>query len=316
MTRGLRWAALWCAAACVPGAVAGQTVIDAVTDLDLERPEAWAMAYYTSVGLFHSFGAPRLVEPGEITFGLEGGLIPQLSDDERRVGFSGTKLEDSNKSRTFARLRLAVGLPYSVTAEVGFVPPLERNGAEAALFSGALGIPLRNRMGLRIGARLYGQIGTVKGDFTCDRESFENGTDLGAGIICDAVSEDEVDQRYAGLELSASDTRGNWEFFVAGALNYLSAEFRVDALYHFSGNPEQIRSREVLQTSGWTWSGQGGVNYHLASGLTLGGAVFYTPLDVTRPPAEGPSGESLINLRALLSYQVGGRPSPDVRVIR
>ncbi len=282
-----------------------QTVIEETTELEAEAPEAWAMAYYTSLTLFHSFGAPRRVRAGELTFGLEGGLIPQLSEADRRVGFGGTKLEDTNKSRLLGRLRLAVGLPGSVTAELGVVPPVERNGAKATLFAGSIGLPLNERDGLRVGARIYGQLGTIEGDFTCDRASFENGTDI--GVICEAVSSDEIDQRYAGGELSASDTRGNWEFFLAGALNYLDQEFRVDAQYHFSGTTTSIRSFEVLQSTQWTWSVHGGVKYLLAGGFAVGAGAFYSPLEITRPPADGPSNESLFNVRALLEWTPGGR---------
>ena len=314
-TKGpLAWLALFGVGMTLPLGVAGQTVIEDVTELDSEAPEAWAMAWYTSLGLFHSFGAPRVITPGEFTFGFEGGLIPQLSDTERRVGFGGTKLEDTNKSRLFGRLRLGVGLPGSITAELGFVPPVKRNGAKPALFAASVGVPVRNQSGLRVGARLYGQIGKIEGDFTCDRESFENGTDI--GVICEGVSRDEIDQRYFGAELSASDTRGHWEFFMAGAFNYLDNEFRVDAQYHFSGTTQSIRSFETLQASGWTWSLHGGIKYLAAGGLAVGAGAFYTPLDVQRPPATAPSNESLFNIRAIVEWHIGGDPGSDVRAVR
>lgn len=296
----------------LPAAATGQTVIEDVTELDSSAPEAWAMQFYTSLGLFHSFGAPRIITPGEFTLGFEGGLIPQLSDEERRVGFGGTKLEDTNKSRLFGRLRLGIGLPASITAELGFVPPIERNGAKPALFAASVGIPLRNRDGLRLGARLYGQLGKIEGDFTCDRESFENGTDI--GVICEGVSSDEIDQRYVGAELSASDTRGPWEFFLAGALNYLDNEFRVDAQYRFSGTTQSIQSFETLRTSGWTWSVHGGLKYRTVSGVALGLGAFYSPLEVQRPPATEPSNESLFNLRAIIEWHIGG-PGSNVRAL-
>lgn len=294
----------------LPERGSAQTVINDVTELDSEAPEAWAMAYYTSVGLFHSFGAPRIIRPGQFILGFEGGLIPQLSDAVRRVGFSGTKLEDTNKSRLFGRLRLGIGLPASITAELGFVPPVERNGAKPALFAAAFGIPLRNKDGLRVGGRLYGQLGKIKGDFTCDQESFENGTDI--GVICEGVSQDEIDQRYVGAELSASDMRGNIEFFLAGALNYLDNEFRVDAQYHFAGTTQSIQSFETLRSSGWTWSLHGGVKYLSPSGLALGVGAFYTPLEIQRPPADAPSNESLFNIRAILEWHIGGQAEQGI----
>ncbi|MEE8278611.1 MAG: hypothetical protein V3R89_07825, partial [Thermoanaerobaculia bacterium] len=66
----------------------GQRVLDITEDLDFDRPESWAMKYFTSVTLFTGMGVPRRMEPGSVEVGLEAGWVPTLSDRERTVGFN------------------------------------------------------------------------------------------------------------------------------------------------------------------------------------------------------------------------------------
>src|SRR5262245_10005772 len=94
--------------ACAPGRA--QTVIDVTETLAFDRPESWGMKYYTSLALLTSVGAPERRAPGEIVLGFEGSSVPQLSEEDRRIGFSGTKVEDVNKTSVFGRVRGSVGL--------------------------------------------------------------------------------------------------------------------------------------------------------------------------------------------------------------
>src|SRR5262245_24939001 len=81
-----------------------QNLAHAFTEsLDSDRPEAWAMNYYTSVALFTGFGTPHSREFGSIELGGELDWLPQQGIAERRVGFNGTKLDDLNKAPIFGR---------------------------------------------------------------------------------------------------------------------------------------------------------------------------------------------------------------------
>ncbi len=84
------------------GAAAAQPVVDTVTDLDSERPEAWSMRYFTTISLLSGLGSPEDVEPGSVEVSFEGSWVPSLSEDERRVGFDGRKTEDLRTSSTSA----------------------------------------------------------------------------------------------------------------------------------------------------------------------------------------------------------------------
>src|SRR5262245_57879796 len=84
-------------------------VIDETEHLDFDRPQAWAMKYFSTVTLFTPLGAPVVREPGSIDLALEVTQVPHLSPDERRVGFDGAKEEDLNRLPVVARPRLLIG---------------------------------------------------------------------------------------------------------------------------------------------------------------------------------------------------------------
>ena len=111
-----------------------QPLVSGAENLDFDRPEAWAMKYFASLSLLTSMGAPKAYEPGAILLGFEGGWVPHLSEEQRRVGFNGTKLEDLNKTSFFGRVRATVGLPSKFSVDIGYVPPIELNGAKPHFF--------------------------------------------------------------------------------------------------------------------------------------------------------------------------------------
>ena len=100
---------------------AQQVVIDETENLAFDRPEAWGMKYYASLGILTSMGAPERRAPGEVVLGFEGATVPQLSDEERRLGFNGTKLEDVNGNGVASR-NTAVARPRPSILRTGSSP--------------------------------------------------------------------------------------------------------------------------------------------------------------------------------------------------
>lgn len=287
--------------------VAAQPVISPTENVDFDRPEAWAMKYYASVSLLTGFGPPRAREPGSLEVALEAGWIPHLSEAERTVGFSGTKTEDLNRTAVFGRPRLTVGLPGKVSLVAGWVPPLEVDGLEANLFALGLERPLVERDPWGLGARLYGQVGTLEGDITCseDESRREPGSD-GNPFGCEAASNDEADLTYAGFELVGS-------YAVAGprapdlhlglAANWHDQEFQVDALTF------GLRDRTLLLADGWTWSVNAGATWPLTESTRFGVEAFYSPLSVDRPVDGNPQittneQDDLLNARVLVGWTI------------
>jgi hypothetical protein len=278
-----------------------QPVVSGTENLDFDRPESWAMKYFASVSFLSSMGAPEALEPGSILLGFEGGWVPQLSDEKRRVGFNGTKLEDLNKTSFFGRLRATFGLPGKYSIVVGYVPPVDLGGAKPNLFSAALARPLVEPDWGRLGVRVLGQIGTIEGDFTCGETDVAGGDDPDRNPFgCEAPSNDKTTQRSLGIELSSAFELGGprVEPYVAVSVSYLDLEFQVDALY--SG----IKDETLQLTDGVTLALSGGVVIALSDRWRLTGEVFYSPLNVVRPPSTTSQNDELFNLRGMIQYAI------------
>jgi hypothetical protein len=269
--------------------------------LESDRPEAWAMKYFTSVALLSSFGSPQPVDPWALSLGIEGGWIPRLSEDQRRVGFNGLKTEDLNKTPVFGRLRLALGLPADFSVELGFVPPIELDGAQPTLFSAAVSRPIVVREAGRAGLRVYGQVGDIEGNFTCEEagQTFNLG---GPDFTCSEPSKDRTSQRYVGVELSGALHTGRWEPHLAMAANYMDLEFEVNSRY--GSGDEPIVDEATLVADGWTFSLSAGLSYRATERLDLVGELFYSPLDVVRSPSASSETDGLFNVRALARWRV------------
>src|SRR5690348_9997923 len=93
--------------ACVflGGAIAQSTNNAPVQHLSFNSPEAWALKYFTSATLMSGLQPhDSLLEErvaGSVTVGLEMGWLPALNPERARVGFSGKKQEDLNKTPIF-----------------------------------------------------------------------------------------------------------------------------------------------------------------------------------------------------------------------
>jgi len=92
--------------------------------VDFEDPEGWGMARATAATLFLGAAVPDETQPGEWSFSAELSHIPEVDEEDQRVGFDGTKIEDLNKSPVFGRGRLTVGLPSDLTRRWDLRPGL------------------------------------------------------------------------------------------------------------------------------------------------------------------------------------------------
>ena len=147
--------------------VASAQVLSFTENLEFDRPEAWAMKYFTSLSLLTEFGAPADLPPAGVELGFEGGWVPTLSPAERQVGFEGTKVEDLNRTSVIGRLRVAVGLPRHYRITFGYTPPVRLSGVKPNLFSISVGKVIRAQRTWGLGIRLSGQVGYTEGDLTC-----------------------------------------------------------------------------------------------------------------------------------------------------
>ena len=276
-----------------------QTVLDETEDLGFDRPESWAMKYYGSVGLLTALGGPEELAPGEVRVGLEGSWLPTLSEEERRVGFFGDKVEDLNRSSVFGRGRLVVGLPASFVLTAGYTPPVEIDGVEPHLLSLGLGRTLARRGRWALGATLTGGVGSFEGDITCSRDAVAAGDDPERNPFgCREPSSDELEILHGGLEVTNRFRIGRAAPYVSLLANYFDTDFQVDARY------SNIVDRTVLRTDGWTWGGTAGLSWQASERARLGLEAFYSPLEVVRGPGATTETDALFHVRALLTYRV------------
>jgi hypothetical protein len=287
--------------ALLGGKTLAQDVIRETEHLASDRPEAWAMNYFTSVTLLAGLGVPRSRAVGSIELGLELDSIPQLSTAERRVGFNGTKEEDLNQAPIFGRPRVTLGLPGRFASLLSYLPPVEIFGLKPNLFAFALERPLYESDPWTLGMRMYGQIGDVEGAFTCPKEvaRLPPGSPKNPNG-CERESADKVTQHYAGLEFSGAyriQHLGGVSPYFAVAGNFLDMRLHVDNITF------GVRDQRQLAAETWTFSLSAGVAYPLTKRCTLSIGLFYSPLWVTRPPATSSENDGLLNARALLTYQ-------------
>jgi len=305
MGKNRRWALCGAVAfvAWMPTAtVLAQPVVDIEEEADFTRPESWAMKYFGSVNLLTGFGSPEAAESGSMDLGVEIDWVPTLSDAERTVGFVGTKMEDLNKTSVFIRPWFTLGLPSKLSLTLTYLPPIEAFGVKPHLFGAAIGRPVYEATSWRVGLRGYGQLGTIEGDFTCDEATVAAGSDPDRNPFgCEEISEDAYRLSSVGLELSAAwrfEAASKLEPYAGLAINYLDADFRVNALY------AGMIDHTVLLTDGFTVSFTAGLGYAFTDRLTLSGEVFYSPLSVVRPPSTSTQNDGLFNVRSLITYRI------------
>jgi opacity protein-like surface antigen len=281
---------------------AQQLVISETETLAFDRPEAWGMKYYASLGLLTSMGAPERLVPGAVVLGFEGAAVPQLSDEERRIGFNGTKLEDVNRTSFFGRVRGSVGLGAGLALDLAWTPPIEFDGAKPNLLAAALSRPFSLSQSWRLGLRGYGQIGKIEADITCSADEVAGGNDLDQNpFLCTEPSQDESRQKAIGLELVAGyDSGGRFKPYAGVAVTYMDLEFRVNALY----GAGLIEDHTVQLTDGTTVAALAGLTFAPSARWRITGEAFYSWLDIKRPPATTASNEGFLNVRFFVSYKV------------
>jgi hypothetical protein len=282
----------------VAGPVRAQ-VIDDVEELDWNRPETWAMKFFNSVSLLTGMGAPEERRTWSFEIGLELDSIPQLSEDQRRIGFNGAKVEDLNRLPVFFRPRLTIGMPAKLSLDIAWVPPVKLQSVTTNLLAVGLERPFYTAGGLVLGGRIYGQIGTIKGDFTCTEEEASYPPGSPDNIWgCEAPSDDELTLNYVGLAFTGGYRVGKTMFHWGLAANYMDMEFQVNAL------TDGLLDHTLLLADGWTWSVNGGASWDLSKRFSIAAEVFFSPLEVIRPPSTRSENDPLLNLRTMLRIRL------------
>ena len=140
--------------------------------------EARLLAYYEAPMIFSTQLTPGRMRPGGIGIAGDVTYIPKPDPSLQRTGRCFTPKEESTQlSPVFPRPRLVVALPFGVTVEGSYLPPLRVAGAQANLLSGALSVS--RGIGSRLGGprtaslRAHGTRGWVRGAITCAKNALQ-----------------------------------------------------------------------------------------------------------------------------------------------
>jgi hypothetical protein len=271
--------------------------------IGFERPEAWGLKYFASVSLLSGLPAPPQSEEshvGAVTLSLEMDWLPQLNAGQERIGFDGTAPEGLNKAPIFARPVIRVQLPHKFAVLAAAPPPFELFGIRTHLLALGVERPLVERGLWTVGWRGYGQVGSVKGAFTCPDSVLGSAPGLaGNPTNCVGQSADVATLRYAGSELEVSRKLRALPKIVPHAAvggSFLDTAFQTHA--PVVAGLDETR----LWTRGGIFSTSGGVTYLASRRTAVTVDAFYTPLWVRREAGAPRTNDGLFNVRALLSY--------------
>lgn len=283
-------------ALAAPLCATGQVVLDSIERLDFDRPEAWAMKYFASLNLLTGFGPSPDLPAGAVVVAMEIDSVPSLSAAQQRVGFNGTKDEDLDRTSVFGRPRVTVGLPRGFAIEGSYLPPIDISGVEPDLAALALTRRLASRGRFDTGLRLTYQHGSFSGDFTCSAREIESGANA---FGCEVPSNDEMTLDAATVEIALArrPSASGWRPHVALALTAMDLDFQVRADYR------GLADRTRLVASGETYSVTAGISRDFDQRWRWTAEIFYSPLDVVRPPSPSATDDGLLNARLLLSYR-------------
>lgn len=284
--------------------MAGAASLNSNYHIGFDRPEAWGLKYFTSMTLMSGLQPPDAWAEGRrvgaVSIAFETGWVPQLDEGQQRIGFNGQAPEDLNKAPIFARPVVRVQLPWKLDVFAAAPPPFRLFGITPRLLAFGVERPLIARRTWTIGWRAYGQVGNVKGAFTCPNDAAEYSPgSTGNPTRCVGISSDVATLRYVGSEFQIAfrpPRTPKVSPHIAAGGNWIDGAFQVNA--PLTTGMDHTR----LWTRGGTFSGTAGISYLLTGNISFTVDAFYSPLWVVRQPGAPRTNDGLFNVRALISY--------------
>jgi hypothetical protein len=258
------------------------------------------MNYVAAAALMTSFGETPAIAPWHWQLALDLAHVPRLSDEQRRVGFIGTKEEDLNKSPVFGRVRAVLGLPGELVAELGYTPPVTVRGVKPrSLFAAAIGRRVLDTGDFSVSVRALAQRGSVVGDVTCP-ERLAGAPPAENPFGCQEPSNDRIDLDYYGVDATVAwKPAGPWQAYANFGAVRTDLAVQVDAL------TAGVRDRSLLTSRSTRRFLAIGARYELDRCWSLGAEVLHVPLKVQRGIDSGTESDPFTGLRLQLLYRFG-----------
>jgi len=280
------------------GAVAQSGVIPPpppAQHISFNRPEAWALKRFDAA-LLPSTMLPiapaELQHVGTVTAGLTADWLPKLDAGQQIVGFNGTEPEDLNKAPVLIRPVIAVQLPSKFRVFATAPIPISTFGIKPRLFAFGVDRPLLERGQWMLHWQAYGQVGSVKGAFTCRRPGFPS--------ICVGTSSDIASLHYAGMQFQVEHPLPQLPKLLLHAS--VAGTFADLAFLAHAPLVMGLEGQGHYWTRGGIFSTTGGATYLFKHGIALTVDIFYAPLGVSRTKGAPQTNDGLFNMRSLLSY--------------
>ena len=252
----------------------------------------------------------ELRNPGTISVGLEAGWIPMLDVGQETVGFDGTKFEDLNQVPALIRPVIGVQLPRDLKVFATAPPPISTFGIKPRLFAFGVERPLLERGPWMLDWQGYGQVGSVKGAFTCPESVLAyppgspNNPDYCVGLSADVAS-----LHFAGMQFQVAHQLPQLPKLVP---HVSVAGTFVDVAFQSHSPTMGPAGFGLAQVRQWTRGGMfsvaGGASYLFTPRIAFTVDVFYAPLEVSRTAGAPVTNDGLFNVRGLLSYHFGSAP--------
>jgi hypothetical protein len=273
--------------------------------IGFDRPESWALKRFVAATLPSTMlpvTPPKLRNAGTISVAVEAGWLPMLSAAQETVGFDGTKPEDLNEAPAVIRPVIGVQLPWSLKAYATAPPPISTFGIKPRLFAFGLERPLLESGSWTLDWQTYGQVGSVKGPFTCPESGVPAYPPPLNNIDCTGKSADIASLHFVGSQVQVEHPLPHLPNFVPHA----SVAGTFDDIAFQSHAPTSAGLSESRQWSrGGMFSTTGGASYLFNDRIAFTVDIFYAPLEVSRTAGAPVTNDGLFNVRGLLSYRFG-----------
>ena len=266
--------------------------------VDFTSPEGWAMSYMTAASLNLSDKFPEVLTLGQFNITAAISTIPELNEEQQRIGFGGFKSEDLNKSPAFGRGKITAGFYWDSIIELSWTPPLEINGAKPEQMWGiAFAKQIYTNEVFNLGMRLYKFNGQATASVTCSEENVMQPLYSPGNISgCIGTSKDQIDMSHDGIEiLFQRESSIGFKPWFSLASTRLKPSVQINAPL------ELIQEEAFIETSGRLMTLNLGLNYKLSENWLLNLGTSYTPIDVQRPEMSG-GNDNFWNIKIGLTF--------------